>query len=914
MESKEHLLALPEGTQIQQYQIEQVLGYGGFGIVYKARHIHLDEPVAIKEYLPQEIATRDNSSVLPLSAASGEDYKEGLARFMEEAKQLVKFSSHPNIVLCRDYFETNGTAYLVMQFEDGMSLSDLLLRREKAGEQLSEAQVLNIMMPLLDGLEEVHTQNVLHRDIKPGNIFIRYSDEQPVLIDFGAAKQDFSQHSKSMAPYTMGYAALEQVEAEGNLGPWTDIYAVGAVMWRMLFGEIPLAVTSRVSGVARGQGDPLGTALEKGQGKYSDILLAAVDKAMQLDESNRYQAVAPMVADLKKSLHAGAKSRSYEMPAIQDEPEPQKTTEKSTQPSPEQSPKNVNAQPAAPKKQSNKPLLLSLGSAAVLLLAIGLWFSLKGGGNYIEEANRLFAEKQYTASIAQYEKAADGGDVVAMHALGRIYGSGLGVKQDYKKAASWYQKSSKRNYPNSMSNLASLYWSGADGFPQNRAEALKWYEKAAQLDFPHAYIGLASHYRYGVTPANPSRSVQYLRNCLTLQEEDIFDLSGKGDCYRTLANYYQDGFAVDKSVSDADSNYRRAREYYTRSLDAELPSATYNNKEMIMNTLGEMAQFGQGMEQNYQEAAYWYEKSHAANYADAAARLGYLTEYGYGVTEDKQKALSLFIAAEKGGSNLGRYNLGRYYHNTGKYDQALPLLEKYVELGGAGYAHYLLGDIYQYERTGVRNLALAREHYINCSNSDIASCFLRVGMMFESGEGGAVDKTKAYQNIKKASELNNTSATAKLGYFYWSGFGVAKNVNEAVRLWKIAGNQGNSAAQYNMGIVSKQGLGGERKSEYNAFSWYRRSADSGNTDGQYETAERYANGTGVSQNFESAYEYYKKAAEGGHEEAQHKLGHVYQRGQGVAKNINQAVYWYQQAARQGNKESQGHLKDMNKSW
>jgi TPR repeat protein/serine/threonine protein kinase len=911
MESKEHLLALPEGTQIQQYQIEQVLGYGGFGIVYKARHIHLDEPVAIKEYLPQEIATRDNATVLPLSAASGGDYKEGLARFMDEAKQLVKFSSHPNIVLCRDYFETNGTAYLVMQFEDGMSLSELLQRREQSGSALSEAQVLNIILPLLDGLAEIHRQNVLHRDIKPGNIFIRYEDEQPVLIDFGAAKQDFSQHSKSMAPYTMGYAALEQVEAEGNLGPWTDIYAIGAVMWRMLFGELPLAVTSRVSGVARGQGDPLGTALEKGSGDYSDILLAAVDKAMQLDESNRYQAVSEMVADLKKSLHSGSKTRSYEMPAIQDVPESKPAT-----PAPSQSPAPSNAEASqhTDSKSSRLPLIISLSAAAVLILAIGVWFSLKGGGNYIEEANRLFAEEQYTAAVEQYKKAANQGDVIAMHALGRIYGSGLGVKQNYREAAEWYKKSVKRNYPNSMSNLASLYWSGADGFPQNRAEALKLYEEAAQLKFPHAYIGLANHYRHGVDPVNPNRSVQYLHNCLTLQEEDIFDLSGKGDCYRTLGDYYRDGFAVEKSETDSDASYRRAREYYTRSLDAELPSATYNNKEMIMYTLGEMAQFGQGMEQNYREAAYWYEKSHAAHYPDAAARLGYLTEFGHGVSEDKQKALTLFKAAEKGGSNLGRYHLGRYYFNNKQYQLALPLLEKYIELGGYGWGYYFLGDIYQYERTGVRNLPLAREHYLNCAKSDVASCYYRVALMYQKGEGGGIDKAKAFENMKKAADLDNASAIADLAYYHWTAFGTAKDVNEAARLWKIAANKGIASAQYNMAVMAKNGWGGERKSEYNAFSWYKRSADNAYTNGQFETAERYASGLGVSKNLGSAYSYYKKAAEAGHEEAQHKLGHLYQNGQGVTKNTSQAIHWFQQAARQGNKPSQEHLKDMGRSW
>tara|TARA_R110000772_G_scaffold109602_4_gene212857 strand:- start:964 stop:2922 length:1959 start_codon:yes stop_codon:yes gene_type:complete len=295
----EHRLALPKGTVINQYKIDSVLGYGGFGIVYKAEHIRLGNWLAIKEYLPQELATRESGTVHPLGTREQVDFQTGLQRFLAEAKQLVQFEKSPNIVNCQDFIEANGTAYLVMSFEDGLPLSDLIRGREKNNQTFSEDEILRILIPLLRGLALVHKQQVLHRDIKPGNIFIRRSDEQPVLIDFGAAKQNFTEHSKSMAPYSPGYAAIEQVETDGNLGPWTDIYAIGGIMWRIIARQNPPQVENRMSAVTRNRPDPMTSALELGKGKYSENLLMAVDKCLALNEEDRFQTTEELIACLQ---------------------------------------------------------------------------------------------------------------------------------------------------------------------------------------------------------------------------------------------------------------------------------------------------------------------------------------------------------------------------------------------------------------------------------------------------------------------------------------------------------------------------------------------------------------------------------------------------------------------------------------
>ena len=299
--------ALPPGTVLNGvYRVEAELGQGGFGIVYRAHHNELGYPVAIKEYLPAELALREGRSVHPRSVDCREQYQEGLRRFLEEAKQLIQFRAHPSIVSCRDFFRANGTAYLVMEYEEGLPLSELLQVREGEGRPFGEADLRKVMVPLLlEGLARVHAAGVLHRDVKPANILVRREDERPVLIDFGAAKQNFAEHSKSLAPVTAGYAAIEQV-GEGKLGPWTDLYAAGAVMWRMVAGgnrpfepPNPVKVESRTNAVLREEADPLPSARELGRGRFSERVLGAIDKCLELREGDRVQGCAELLGLLR---------------------------------------------------------------------------------------------------------------------------------------------------------------------------------------------------------------------------------------------------------------------------------------------------------------------------------------------------------------------------------------------------------------------------------------------------------------------------------------------------------------------------------------------------------------------------------------------------------------------------------------
>jgi formylglycine-generating enzyme required for sulfatase activity/serine/threonine protein kinase len=237
-------IALPSRTLLHgQYWIGRVLGkLGGFGITYLAWDTGLDIPVAIKEYLPRDLAGRDSAS-LAVSAHSGEDgeyYRNGLKAFLDEAKTLAKFN-HPNVVKARHVFEDNGTAYLVMEYLEGETLHEYL--EKQPGSRLSQARALEILLPVLEGLEEVHSQGFLHRDIKPHNLYLskpaRNRPERAILLDFGAARLVLGERSRSLSiMLTPGYASPEQYHSRGQ-GPWTDVYGVASVLYRMTTGVIP---------------------------------------------------------------------------------------------------------------------------------------------------------------------------------------------------------------------------------------------------------------------------------------------------------------------------------------------------------------------------------------------------------------------------------------------------------------------------------------------------------------------------------------------------------------------------------------------------------------------------------------------------------------------------------------------------
>ena len=234
----ENALHMRPGSLLSnRYLIGKVLGFGGFGVTYLAWDHVLQQRVAIKEYLPSEFATRaaGKTEVTVFSGNKAQQFADGMRKFVEEAKRLAKFQNEPGIVRIYDSFEANNTAYIVMEFLDGETLDDYLKRVGK----VSVEQAIDMLSPVIKSLEAVHKAGVIHRDIAPDNIFLTH-DGKVKLIDFGAARYATTSHSRSLTVIIKpGYSPEEQYRSRGEQGPHTDVYALAAVLYRMITGETP---------------------------------------------------------------------------------------------------------------------------------------------------------------------------------------------------------------------------------------------------------------------------------------------------------------------------------------------------------------------------------------------------------------------------------------------------------------------------------------------------------------------------------------------------------------------------------------------------------------------------------------------------------------------------------------------------
>ncbi len=234
----------PETILAGRYIVGKVLGFGGFGITYIGWDLEMDRKVAIKEYLPKDFATRfkGQTMVSVFAGEATEQFDAGLHSFVDEAKRLAQFNSVNGIVHIFDSFIENSTAYIVMEFLDGESLKDLVIRKGK----ISYDEAIGYIIPVLRELEQVHKVGIIHRDIAPDNIFLT-NDGMVKLIDFGASKYATSLHSKSLSVILKpGYAPEEQYRSRGNQGPWTDIYAISATLYRLITGKVPVESLQRL--------------------------------------------------------------------------------------------------------------------------------------------------------------------------------------------------------------------------------------------------------------------------------------------------------------------------------------------------------------------------------------------------------------------------------------------------------------------------------------------------------------------------------------------------------------------------------------------------------------------------------------------------------------------------------------------
>ncbi len=282
---------LPDGLEIAGYRIVKKIASGGFSIVYLAYDAE-GNAVAIKEYLPSSLALRQPGELVPvISPPNLPVFRIGLKCFFEEGRALALIS-HPNVVRVLNFFRANDTVYMVMGYESGHSLQEHIARLGSKGSRLSEAFIRQIFLGVCGGLREVHANKLLHLDLKPANIYLR-TDGSPILLDFGAARQTINADIPKLTPmYTPGFAPPDLYSKTAALGPWSDIYSIGATMFACMAGAPPQPADQRKVE------DKMPGYYARLEGSFSPALISMVKNCLDMDPLARPQSLFALQKEL----------------------------------------------------------------------------------------------------------------------------------------------------------------------------------------------------------------------------------------------------------------------------------------------------------------------------------------------------------------------------------------------------------------------------------------------------------------------------------------------------------------------------------------------------------------------------------------------------------------------------------------
>jgi len=642
-------LLLPHRTLLNgQFLVGRVLGKpGGFGITYLGWDQNLETRVAIKEFLPRDLAGRgtDRVTIALHSRDEGGLFRFGLEQFLTEARTLAQLD-HPNIVRVRHFFEANGTAYLVMDYYQGLSLAEHL---ERHGGRLPEEQAKQLMLPILDGLRAVHAKGFLHRDIKPQNIYLARLDSggtRPILLDFGAARLALGERSRSLSVVVSpGYAPFEQYHRKGNQGPWTDIYSAAAVIYRLVTGETPPEATERRDL------DVLKPAAAFGVSRH---LSDALGEALALAPEKRPQTVRGFQAQL---WGIGVAPEPGPAPGSSVPPPTPAPAQPPARSAPSAPPKarKTSAHSRAPASALPRWLWLAALAAAVAVVSLGGLYMHREGqlrknsGDRSFEATQVadsdFASKAREDDLAAYA-AAEKADTVEAHqsylagcvgnrcaksadaqvSLGLMYRDGRGVEKDEREAVKWFRKAADQGNANGQWKLGGMY-DGGRGVERDDREAAQWYRKAAEQGQVDAQHNLGVMYDEGRGVERDDRqAVHWYRKAAE---------QGLGDSENNLGAMYRDGSGIEQDD-------REAVQWYRRAAERGLAAAHYN--------MGLMCFDGRGVEQDRAEAMKWFHKAAEQGHADAQYNLGVMYRNGLGVKRDDQEAMKWYEMAAKQGN------------------------------------------------------------------------------------------------------------------------------------------------------------------------------------------------------------------------------------------------------------------------
>jgi len=919
MNKEHHRLALPAGYRLDHFEIISILGKGGFGITYLAIDHQIQKRFAIKELLPDTIATRvDGSTVVPHSSNENEKWEWAKERFLEEARMLARFSN-PAIVGVHRLLEGNGTVYVVMDYIEGESLE---ARLKRIGRETTQDDLTAIIGPILQGLKEVHLSGLLHRDIKPENILISKRG-QSVLIDFGSARESLGRTMSMTSIVTHGYSPLEQYQTKGRMGPWTDIYSIGAVMYKAITGDKPPVATDRV------QDDEFIKLSDHNIEGFNKQYLTAIDWALQPSIDERPKSI----LDFENALYSDESDNP--LPKTKHNLLPKKKT--------------------LPKDHSDRTVKYLLVSGVLLsAFAIGGYILTH---NHIEtpqlkplvvvnetkpvvtqlkaemkaeeiynQGMELLKSKDLTNAFYKIKQSAEFGFAPAQYQIGNMYRMGVGTTNDFDQAFNWFQKAADQGNVAGINGLAVLYDNG-QGVTKDTSHALSLYIDAAKKGSDKAQVNLGLKYMNGEgVNKDLIQAAKLLR-----QAADQDNPSG---AYNLGCIYMLGGEGI---TADQTESFR----WFRKAADANFPNSH--------NCLGSSYEHGSGTTLDYAKAIEEYTIGAQAGESRAKDNLGMMYYNGRGVNKDIPTAFSFIKEAAEAGDGIAQYHYGLLYQNgegtLKSIDNALKWFAKAsidnnnaAAFSAVGYIYFKgdgvlvdkqkafdafhkaadLGDIDGLFFTGLdayegdtinKDLGIAHSYFLKSAQLGDRRAQYYAGLFQDEGYLGPRNATKAAEWYQKAADQGETRAQGQLGYLYLAGDGVPKDYHQAANLMRKAANDGNAIAQCNLSIMLENGDGVQKDLD-EAMSWLNKAAQAGNPKSLNRLAWHYYQGNGVTRDFNKAIKLWTGAAAGGDNQAQCALGIEYQYGYHVPRNINKAVEYLNKSAAQGNKQAQKNLREL----
>jgi TPR repeat protein/serine/threonine protein kinase len=942
-----------------EFVIERVLGSGGFGITYLARDTSLNRQVVIKENLPAQFAWRETTTgtVRPRHTSGGDadDYEWSMNNFLREAETLASLD-HPGIVRVLRKFEANGTAYFVMPFVDGVAFDELIKNRSAEGVRFSDEELKGLLTRLLDALGYLHDRGIYHRDIKPGNILVS-NDGVPALIDFGSARQRLSERSMTVVE-SAGYTPFEQLQTRGDVGPWSDLYALGATIEKSITSETPPKAADRIGSDPR---IPLVNRRDLA-GNYSRGLLASIDQALAVDGKARWQSaeqwqevlVAPQASGLVKSA---VRQSPSSFPDPVDEWE-RKSRLMAVLESPawnEDEP--VEQQEFQESAQSERPSRRGLvfGVAGLIILGMLVWIfnrrdpaseqpadataqSPAAAPTSSEKTTPKPASPFEAATMAPaiWEQMAKSGDPLAQALLGdALYWGGQknhGIQMDPAEGVKWIEKSANAGHPLGRSLMGLVREDDGKWFPRDEDASKKDYAEAVRLGLlrdaenggPVWWTALAQVLELGKgVAADPKTAVTWYRKAAE---------AGYVDGMNGLAACYDTGVGVAEDDSEAVSWYRKSAEAGNLQGMTMLGSGYHHgagvpkdSAEAVkwfrlaaeqgevsgQNGLGLCYAEGKGVPKDAGEAVKWYRKAADQGFAISQMNLGFCYANGEGVSKEPIEATKWYRKAADQGYARAQVRLGECYADgEGVSKDPAEAVKWYQKAADQGHAEaqVLLGTAYEFGDGVTVNAKMAAKWYLMAAEHGNSEGQAYIGDCYRHGEGVLEDAAEAVKWYRLAADQGEVSAQNGLGLCYAEGKGVNKDTGEAVKWYRKAADQGFARSQLNLGFCYMNGEG-VAKEPIEAVKWYRKAAESKLADAQNQLGVCYYDGNGVSQSAVEAVKWCRLAAEHGHAGAQNNLGYCYANGEGVAKDKVESFKWYQKAAELEHPAAQNNLGD-----